>query len=211
MVLPDPAAAVAWLLDTARAALAAGTRFDVETVLVLRAIAPDAPEVAEAVERLSPDDAAEPAGDLGERARRAAASFRLALAAGDETRARGLVSDVETELLTAYRPGRSLGLDADVAMASLLMDFWDAGRQLPHQMMAEELMLIARRVHWPRIGTASLRTRSDAARTLARLHRSTQNPDYERSAVALLCDLAHTFRDHGMDAAHYVLALQAIS
>lgn len=212
MVLPAAADAAAWLVDTARAALAAGAALELDTVLVLRALAPDRALVAQAVERLAAREARHADDDLAARARDIALAVRIALDDGDEELGRQIVGDLESDLLGRYRPGRSLGsVEADVAMASLLLDVWDAGHQLPHQMLAEELMLVALRVYGPRCGGAAFPVRSEAARAFARLHRATGKPEYHRHASALLADFSGTYRDHGLAAARYVLALQALA
>jgi hypothetical protein len=207
--LPSAAEASAWLLEAARAALAAGRPIDLDTVLVLRALAPDDPIVSQAIARL--DAQADGGADPAARARHVAAAIRLALDAGDEDRARRLVTDLETELLGVYTPGEGLGsLDADVATASLLLDIWDAGRQVPHQMMAEELVLSALRTHWHEMPAAALPVRAEAARTLGRLYESTGRAEYYDHAVALLLEVGDTYRDSGLAAARFVLALHAL-
>jgi len=212
VVLPDAADAAAWLIETARDALARGDRVDLDAVLALRALAPAHPVVAQAVDRLDTQHESAPGDGLAAQTRRVAAALRLAVDARDENLARRVVSDLETELLGIYRPGHSLGsFDSDVTMASLLLDVWELGAQLPHQMMAEELMLIALRVHWDHRHDAPFTVRSEAARTLARLHKSTGKREYHDHAVTLLADDSGTYRDHGLEAAQYVLALQVIS
>lgn len=212
-MLPSAHEAAAWFVDTARASLDAGGSLDLDAVLVLRTLAPDDPVVARAVERLPAGGEGPAAGELAARARYTAAALVMAAESRDEERARAVVDDFETDLLGALRPGRSLGtFEADVAVASVLLDCWELGHQLPHAMMAEELMLIIRRVYWPERDRLPFPALAEAARSLLRLHRSPQaKPEYYDNGVALLHDLAATYRQHGLAAAPYVLALRLIS
>ena len=212
-MLPTAHEAAAWYLDVARATLDAGGSLDVDAVLALRELAPGDPLVAEAVERLDAALPGPPAEGLLARAQDTAAAFAIAVESQDQTRARQIVDDLETDLLAAFRPGQSLGsVEADVAIASLLLDFWDLGRQLPHAMMAEELMRIMLRVHWDGQPELPFAARAEAARTLLRLHRSPQSrPEYYDHGIAILHDLAGCYRQQGFRAAPYVRALQLIS
>lgn len=210
--LPPAREAAGWLIETARQALAAGDRIDLDTVLALRALAPRDPVVAMAIDRLDSRDEDVAANSLAAKARHTSAALMIALESNDQEFGRQVVSDFETDLLSVFRPGRSLGaFEDDVAMASLLLDVWEAGRQLPHQMMAEELMRIALREYWRDRHQLVFAVRSEAARTLARLYRATDKPEYYDYAVALLRDFADTYQQHGLAAARYVLALQVIS
>lgn len=210
MHLPSAPEAAVWLLDTARQTLARGEAIDLDTVLALRALAPADPVVSAAIERL--DRETDPPVRLAARVGHLAAALTMARDGGDDAAGREVVDELEAEILRRFRPGQSLGEPADdIAVASLLLDIWDAGQQLPHQMLAEELMLIARRAHWPARAALPLAAAAEWARTLRRLFHATSKPEYLADAEVLLGERAATFREHGVGAARYVLALQTIS
>jgi uncharacterized protein YyaL (SSP411 family) len=117
-----------------------------------------------------------------------------------------------------------------VAVAAAMLDAHDIGGDGTHVMMADELMLTAQRTLWdppaqafrdrvPRPGDAGrlasarypLEANSNASLVLARLSDRVGKPEYRARAGALLTALAPAARAHGLLAASYVSALDALT
>lgn len=209
MLLPSAAAAATWFVEAARAAVEAGERLRPDAVRLLMALAPGDPVVALAIERLDEGDG--PADSLETLARATSETLRAAVEARDAAQARAAVTHLETEILTAFRPGNGLGrFEDDVAVAAALLDAHDVGGDEAHLMMAEELALTALRRWWPERARYSLAVNCGAAVMLTRLAAHTGKPEYRARARDALLAFAATYREHGVGAAPFVSALQAI-
>lgn len=205
MDLPSAQSAAAWFVQTARAALEAGERLDLDSIRTLLDVAPADPVVRTAIERLVPG----PSGDrLRARARDTSWLLRMARASHDEAMAREAVTTLELQILAAYRPGHGCGrFEDDVAVAAAMLDAHEVGGDPAHQMMAEELMLVALRRYWPDRGGYAIDVNAEAAIVFSRLEKL----EYRPYAVEALGAYAGTYQQHGLQAALYVLALHVIS
>src|SRR5206468_3422922 len=127
------------------------------------------------------------------------------------------------------RVGDERLLTDQVAVASAMLDAHEIGGDGTHVMMAEELMLTAIRTLWDapvqafrdrvpspgdvgRLATARhpLDANSHAALVLARLADRAGKPEYRARALDVLRALAPAARAHGLLAAPYVSALDAL-
>jgi uncharacterized protein YyaL (SSP411 family) len=207
VLLPSPDDAAAWFIETARAAVASGARLDARAVQLLMMLAPGDPAIGEAIETVidEPETLAGYARDATTRLREAA---RL----HDESRAREIVTALEEQILRVYRPSCGLGdLEADAAVALAMLTAYDIGADEAHLMMAEELMLGVVRRDWPQRTGHDLTANCEAAIALAALAVVTGKAEYRDRALEVMEGYADSYREHGVRAASYVSALQAIS
>lgn len=206
MLLPLADDAAAWFVEAARAAVAAGERFDASAVELLMLLAPGDPSVALAIESVTVEPPT-----LAAYAREAVRGLRDAVAAGDEAAAREIVTMLETELLRVYRPSHGLGgFCDDVAAALAMLAAYDVGADDAHLMMAEELMLGVIRREWAGRAEHGLDANCEAAIALAALAERTAKDEYRGRAFEVMRDHAASYRDHGVHAAPYVRALRLI-
>ena len=166
--------------------------------------------------------------------------LRAAQAFGDDRLAARALRTLEDVLLANYRPGEGVAhcgggvrglLTDNLAMAAACLDAWEAAAQMPHRMMAEELVHYALRTMWDGegggffdraaavtqddpAGVASVKPfvlNCDAAVVLARLASQTANTGLSTRARETLATVAPLAMGHGPVAAHYLLAARAIS
>jgi uncharacterized protein YyaL (SSP411 family) len=209
VLLPSAPEAAAWFVEMARAAMSAGARLDPASARLLIALAPGDPLLPAALDAI---EVADHAGPLASAAHRTSEALRLAVATGDEALAREAVTRLEDEVLQAFRPSLGLGcFEDDVAVAAAMLDAHEVGGDATHLMMAEELMLGVLRRDWSVRGAAPLASGAEAALVLARLAELTGTPEYRTRAIEALEPFAGSFRAHGLAAAPFVSALQAIS
>jgi uncharacterized protein YyaL (SSP411 family) len=168
------------------------------------------------------------------------AMLRAAHAFGDDRLAARAVRTLEDVLLANYRPGEGVGhcgggvrglLTDNLAMAAACLDAWEAAAQMPHRMMAEELVHYVLRTMWDGegggffdrapaaiqgdpAGVVSLKPfvlNCDAAVVLERLASQTGDTGLSTRARETLASVAPLAMGHGPLAAHYLLAARAIS
>ena len=150
------------------------------------------------------------------------------------------LQSAETVLLASYRPGDGVahcrggvrGLVSDqIASAGAQLDAWDVTEDVPHQMMAQELVHCAIRTGWdPEQGgffdrgpeaDAELALREnrlkpfvlncEAAEVLHRLSQAVADDEFHRLAVSALDAVGPFAELHGPLAAHYLLARRSLS
>jgi uncharacterized protein YyaL (SSP411 family) len=197
----------AWFIQTARAAIASGERLDARSVQLLLMLAPGDPATARAIETVVDEPET-----LASHAREAPARLREAADAGDENAAREIVTALELEVLRHYRPAHGLAtFEDDAAVALAMLAAYSIGGDEAHVMMAEELMLGVIRREWHQRTQHDLAANCEAAVALAMLAVHTGKPDYRERALEVMNGYAATYREHGVRAAPYISALQAIS
>ena len=208
MTLPLPAAAAAWFVATAKAALDAGERLDAAAVSLFISLSPDDSYASAAIDRL---DEADSSGNLLALARHASDVLQSDAAALDATAARQAVTALEEEVLRRYRPGHGLGsFEDDAAAASAMLQAFDVGRDPAHLMMAEELALTALRRYDVTAGRSALAAASEMAVVLWHLAEAAEKPEYRERARQTLSALTSVYQQHGWRAAPFVSALHAI-
>jgi hypothetical protein len=151
------------------------------------------------------------------------------------------LQSLESVLLSGYKPGQGVAHNAggvrglltdQVAMTSAYLDAWDLTRDVPYQMMAQELAHFAVRTMWDADGggffdRASLEDDNDfgllarrakpfalncqGAEALHRLSRAVEDEEFGRYATATLDAMHRYAADQGPLAAHYLLARRVLS
>ena len=169
------------------------------------------------------------------------AMLRAAHAFGDERLAARALQTLEDVLLANYKPGEGVAhcgggvrglLGDNLAMAAACLDAWEAAGQMPHRMMAEELVQYTVRVMWDAGGGGGFLDRAsslgqddppavgplkpfvlncDAAVVLHQLAVETGDDGLRARAADTLASIAPFTIDQGPLAAHYLLAARAIS
>lgn len=168
------------------------------------------------------------------------AMLRAAHAFDDQRLAARALQTLEDVLLANYRPGEGVAhcgggvrglLTDNLTMAAACLDAWEAGAQMPHRMMAEELVHYALRTMWDDDGggffdRAPSLSRDDppaveplkpfvlncdAAVVLKRLAAETGDDILVTRAGEALASVAPYAVSHGPLAAHYLLAARLIS
>jgi hypothetical protein len=225
VLLPSARAAAAWFVETAHAAMAAGTRLDPASARLLIALAPDDPLLANAIENVEAETGnrgpetgnrepetgyAEP-DTLVTHARAASDALRRAVDTRDEALARAAVTILEEHVLRVYRPAHGLGsFEEDIAVAGAMLDAYEIGQDETHLMMAEELMLTVLRRYWKDRGRWAIAANCEAAVVLGRLAEQTEKSEYRDRAIEALEPFAETYRSYGLGAAPFVSALHVI-
>ena len=186
-------------------------------------------------------EAAEPGRQFSDaNAITASAMLQAARIFDDEALGKRAIDALERVLLASYKPGAGVahsatgvrGLLTDhVAMATALLDAWEATGNIVYRMMAEELMHFALRTMWdaerggffdravadndppgvpPCRPLKPFVLNCEAAIVLRRLAEAVNDPAFGRQAVESLDAVSGRAAAHGPLAAHYLLARRAV-
>jgi hypothetical protein len=91
------------------------------------------------------------------------------------------IDELEALIGRVYHPGQGVGdFGGQVRTAATLLRAYDLTSRVPYAMLAEELILIGRRLFPP---SGELAVRCESARVLCRLGALHDDPDYRRAAV----------------------------